>query len=234
MCAVPKALIFSQTSEARHPELQPGSYSVGVFGTGGFAFDYRFLDDNVGTRSGGSSYELLAPLSLHIFDVGVHSGRVMTRPRGYGLLRGQVELDADLVPLWLGHYPPQTLVFTGDGPDVERTGTINGQTRYGINFTPFLVRWDFSSTRRFVPWAQLGGGLLWTNHKFPQYPVRTADTSVFNFTPQFGLGTNLFVRPRQSLFVAVNAVHISNASLGDTNPGVNVSAQFSVGYSWWR
>lgn len=52
--------------------------------------------------------------------------------------------------------------------------------------------------------------------------------------PQFGFGTNAFVQPRQSLFVAVNAVHISNASLGDTNPGVNVSAQFSVRYAWWK
>jgi len=28
-------------------------------------------------------------------------------------------------------------------------------------------------------------------------------------------------------------MHISNAGLGDTDPGVNVSLHFSVGYRWW-
>jgi hypothetical protein len=38
------------------------------------------------------------------------------------------------------------------------------------------------------------------NHKFPQYPVRTDNTSVINFTPKFGIGPNLFIQPHQSLF----------------------------------
>jgi hypothetical protein len=29
-------------------------------------------------------------------------------------------------------------------------------------------------------------------------------------------------------------VHISNASLGDSNPGVNATVQFQIGYSWWK
>jgi lipid A 3-O-deacylase len=32
----------------------------------------------------------------------------------------------------------------------------------------------------------------------------------------------------------LNVVHISSASLGDKNPGVNSSLLFSVGYSWWK
>jgi len=71
-------------------------------------------------------------------------------------------------------------------------------------------------------------------HDFPSSSVTTMDTSVINFTPQFGIGANLFIRPHQSLFFAVNAIHISNASLGDMNPGVNISTQFRVGYSWWK
>lgn len=145
-------------------------------------------------------------------------------------------MDAELTPLWFANYPPQKLVYSVTGGEIgtQSTGTLKAETRYGMSLTPLLMRWDFSTSRRFVPWAQLGGGLLWTNHKFPQFPVRTADTSVINFTPQFGVGTNFFVCPRQSLFFAVNAVHISNASLGDMNPGVNVSTQFSIGFSWWK
>jgi lipid A 3-O-deacylase len=32
---------------------------------------------------------------------------------------------------------------------------------------------------------------------------------------------------------SANAVHISSASLGDKNPGVNASVQFQIGYTWW-
>ncbi len=36
-------------------------------------------------------------------------------------------------------------------------------------------------------------------------------------------GVKLIIRPHQSLFFAVNTIHISNASLSDLNPGVNIS-----------
>ena len=61
-----------------------------------------------------------------------------------------------------------------------------------------------------------------------------ADASVWNFTPQGGIGAHYFIRPRRSIDLGVNAVHISSASLGDRNPGVNASLQFSLGYSWWK
>jgi hypothetical protein len=34
--------------------------------------------------------------------------------------------------------------------------------------------------------------------------------------------------------VGINAVHISSASLGDRNPGVNASIQVQVGYTLWK
>jgi hypothetical protein len=57
---------------------------------------------------------------------------------------------------------------------------------------------------------------------------------VWNFTPQGGVGVHWFVKPRRSIDFSANAVHISSASLGDRNPGVNASVQFSMGYSWWK
>jgi hypothetical protein len=33
---------------------------------------------------------------------------------------------------------------------------------------------------------------------------------------------------------ALNLEHISSASLGDKNPGVNASVQFQLGYTWWK
>ena len=52
---------------------------------------------------------------------------------------------------------------------------------------------------------------------------------MWNFTPQFGVGFQYFLKPRRSITFNANAVHISNASLGDDNPGVNATVQFQIG-----
>jgi hypothetical protein len=57
---------------------------------------------------------------------------------------------------------------------------------------------------------------------------------VWNFSPQGGIGIHYFVRPERSIDLGVNAVHISSASLGDKNPGVNASIQIQVGYTYWK
>jgi lipid A 3-O-deacylase len=43
-----------------------------------------------------------------------------------------------------------------------------------------------------------------------------------------------FIRDHQAIDLQASAVHISSASLGDRNPGVNASVQFQIGYSWWK
>jgi len=34
--------------------------------------------------------------------------------------------------------------------------------------------------------------------------------------------------------LGINGVHISSASLGDRNPGVNALVQIQLGYSFWK
>jgi hypothetical protein len=43
-----------------------------------------------------------------------------------------------------------------------------------------------------------------------------------------------FFKDKRSVDFSANAVHISSASLGDKNPGVNASIQVSLGYTWWK
>jgi hypothetical protein len=59
-------------------------------------------------------------------------------------------------------------------------------------------------------------------------------TSVWNFSPQGGGGVHWFTGSKRSIDLGLNAVHISSASLGDRNPGVNASLQVQVGYTWWK
>jgi hypothetical protein len=116
---------------------------------------------------------------------------------------------------------------------------VGGGTYTGVSLTPVIFRWNFlTQSRRVQPWFQGAGGLIYTTHKFPPdtlVPHGTpGGTSVWNFSPQGGIGLHYFTRPKRSIDVGVNAVHISSASLGDRNPGVNASIQVQVGYTYWK
>ncbi len=172
---------------------------------------------------------------------GVHAGKVLTSPFGKGFLNGQFELGAELMPLWQAYTPKYLRANCYEQPGGPLTCSNlfpTGGTYTGVSVTPAILRWNFRSGHHLLPWIQGAGGLIWTNHKFPPigpYPVPNhLGTSVFNYTPQFGLGVHYFVKPKQSISISANAVHISNASMGDANPGVNASVQFSIGYTWWK
>jgi hypothetical protein len=142
------------------------------------------------------------------------------------------------MPFWLAHYPMQKLYVHVVGNSGEGGYIPFGPYNIpGASITPLLFRWNFTgrTSSRSIPWAQLGGGILWTNHKFPAPdPIMDANTSVINFTPQGAIGESIFIKKNRSLDFAFKAVHISNAGLGVNNPGLNITLQFSAGYSWWR
>ena len=104
---------------------------------------------------------------------------------------------------------------------------------------PVIFRWNFlTKSRRIQPWFQAAGGVIYTTHKFPPdvlVPHGTpGGTSVWNFSPQGGFGIHYFKRSGRSIDIGVNGVHISSASLGDRNPGVNASVEVQVGYTFWK
>ncbi len=185
----------------------------------------------------------------HFLSAGVHAGRVLTDNFGSGMLRANFEYAVEVMPYWQSFTPKfqrvncQALSGAGTGLISCSAPYTVGGTFTGASVTPIILRLNSGRSGRFVPWVQGAGGLLWTNHKYPAYGDTTAnlttngpngETSVWNFTPQFGVGTHVFLRPGRSVDFSANALHISSASLGDRNPGVNVSLQFTVGYSFWK
>jgi lipid A 3-O-deacylase len=177
---------------------------------------------------------------------GVHAGRVLTPVVGSGLLQGTFEYAVEALPLWQSYTPQFQRLNCPAGATVisQCRQTTTGGTYRGASITPIMLRWNFTHGQKFMPWAQAAGGVLYTTRKYPGVgdlnvsdPTQTgpaADTSVWNFTPQGGIGAHYFVRDARSIDMSVNAVHISSSSLGDKNPGVNVSLQMSIGYSWWK
>ena len=174
---------------------------------------------------------------------GVQGGKVLTPVIHAGFLSGQFEYGANIMPLWQAYTPaPHEQLLTCSTPagqSVPCTLAVGGGTFYGYSLTPVILRWNFlTKSKRIQPWFQGAGGLIYTTHKFPPNVLSTATidggTSVWNFSPQGGVGVHYFVRPRRSIDVGVNALHISSASLGDRNPGVNASIQIQVGYTYWK
>jgi lipid A 3-O-deacylase len=178
------------------------------------------------------------------FMLGGRAGKVLTPNIGPGLLHGNFEYGVELFPFWQS-YTPKFERRKCTAPGICSDPYTVGGTFTGVSITPILLRWNFTGSghSKIVPWAQGGGGVIWTNHKYPPFggpPYNVfndgpnSDTSVWNFTPQFGIGMHYFLSPRRSLDFGANAIHISSSSLGDKNPGVNASVQFSVGYTWWK
>jgi lipid A 3-O-deacylase len=198
--------------------------------------------------------------SFRFFMAGLHAGKVLSANHGPGVLRGDFEYAVELFPFWQSYTPVQPrqncFPIVPGSTTVRCSGAFNvGGTFTGVSVTPIILRWNFTGTRRISPWVQGAGGLLWTNHKYPafggppafspgsvvtnpgnsiSFNSSNADTSVWNFTPQFGIGVHYFIGRDRSIDLGANAIHISSASLGDRNPGVNASAQFTLGYSWWK
>ncbi|GGG73934.1 acyloxyacyl hydrolase [Edaphobacter dinghuensis] len=185
--------------------------------------------------------------SFKFLMAGVHAGKVLTDDYLHGPLRGNFEYAVEVFPFWQSYTPKFqrancSAASTSSTLSCSPLYTVGG-TYSGVSITPIILRWNFTGTRRISPWIQGAGGVLWTNHKYPAFggqPLSlfndgpNTDASVWNFTPQGGVGFHYFFRPRRSIDFSANAVHISSASLGDKNPGVNASLQFTIGYTWWK
>jgi hypothetical protein len=201
------------------------SWEVGGFIAGGFPPYYEI-------HSRGLRYNE----ELDFYNAGAVAGKMLTAPRGPGFLRGRGETVIEVIPFWLAYYPKQTIKSHEDETGQIEFSPYEGYSNHGVSITPLLFRWNFEGTesKRFVSWFQLGSGLLWTSKNFPQGTGVGGSTSRINFTPQVGFGESIFTKKNQSLDLALKVVHISSAGLGEYNPGVNLTLQFSLGYSWWK
>jgi hypothetical protein len=148
--------------------------------------------------SGGAS-------SIGVWDAGAHYGWILTELHGPGVLRGSFECAVGAVPVFVFFQP--------------------GRTTYGASLEPLVLQWNFASHGRVVPYGQLSGGVLFTNHDIP------AGISTVNFTPSAAAGMHLLGR-KFHWSVELRYQHISDAGLTKPNPGVN-TIQGRIGFGWF-
>lgn len=162
---------------------------------------------NKGFYIGGSESFANTP-SAQTFLVAGRLGRVLTHELGSNALRGSFEMDLDLIPInefWIG-----------------------GHAQYAGAINPFIAKWNFTGGQTVSPYLAAVGGIVFSSHQLP-----APDTSQVNFTSGAELGLQWFHRPKRSWDFAVKIYHLSNASLGRYNPGINGAVQFTVGYTWF-
>lgn len=225
VCTIATVPAFAQSSDADAPAraaLARRSWEYGPFFQGGMG---------IGDRD---SYKFTA--------AGIRIGKVMTGEHLGGLFRGQFELAGEILPYWQAftpapHIQAETVHDPASGLNYITYVPVGGGTFTGASLTPVIFRWDFRPGRRIAPWFQAAGGLIYTTHKFPpdvlvQHGL-PGGTSVWNFSPQGGIGIHYFIRPGRAITLSASGIHISSASLGDKNPGVNASVSFQIGYTFF-
>jgi lipid A 3-O-deacylase len=89
-----------------------------------------------------------------------------------------------------------------------------------------VVRYNFMTGTRWVPFLEGGGGIAATDIGHPDL------STTFQFNLTVGAGVHYFWRENSSIFTQYRYFHISNAGIKDPNFGVN-SSLFYVGMSWF-
>jgi len=137
-----------------------------------------------------------------IWNAGLRYGWVLTGSHAPGFLKGKFEYAVDAVPLYLIFQPSSTV--------------------YGVGLNPLNLKWNFLRHGNMSPYLELSGGTLFTTDKVP------ARTSAVNFTSGAAFGAHFLGKNAWAL--EARYLHISNAGLGDLNPGINLfEIQLGIG-----
>jgi lipid A 3-O-deacylase len=164
----------------------------------------------------GGGTGLGAASQFKFINGGVRIGRVLTDEVGSGKFRWTFEWASDVIPLY---YVRQS-EFYDSGPQ---------HWIYAFSLNPVVLKWNWTANKKVVPYFAAEGGMLISTEDIP-----APKTLTFNFTPGGAFGIYVHQSPKHALDLSIHITHISNASLADRNPGINASAQFRVGYTWFK
>ena len=98
---------------------------------------------------------------------------------------------------------------------------------YGAGLSPLGFKFNFGQQSWIKPFVAASIGFLYFEDDVP-----APRSSRFNFTPELGLGVQLFFTPKTAVTLGYKLHHMSNANTGGSNPGVD-SHVIYAGFSFF-
>ncbi len=132
-------------------------------------------------------------------------GVVVTDQLGAGYLTGNVTLMFE--PFYAAYYQPFGASAAGGA---------------------FLVKYNFLSFGRWMPYWDMGAGMLWTDLA----PRIAEQSTTINLVLETGPGLQYFATERIALTMGTRFHHISNVGTGERNDGLNAILTY-VGMSFF-
>ena len=151
-----------------------------------------------------------ASSDFKFFETGVRVGKIITSEIGTGRFRWRFEYAGDVMPVYL--------------VNIRQGGWV-----YGGGFNPVVLKFAFTANKKIVPFLEANGGVLFSAQQVPQ-----PDTSQVNFMSGVQGGFHYFVKEKRAITFSTQVIHISNASLGNHNPGINASVHFRLGFTIFK
>jgi lipid A 3-O-deacylase len=132
-------------------------------------------------------------------------GMVVTDQLGTGYLTGNVTLMIE--PFYASYYQPFGASAAGGA---------------------LVAKYNFLSFGRWMPYWDMGAGMLWTDLA----PRIAEESTTFNLVLETGPGLQYFATERIALTMGTRFHHISNAGTGERNQGLNSILSY-VGMSFF-
>ena len=151
--------------------------------------------------------------------IGLRYGRVLAAGK-YAAL----EYTFDIIPVALvsgpegGFSNPGGVASAGSGRDYV----------YGAGFVPVGFKLFVGPEHRVKPYLTVSSGPFYFTKQVP-----VPDSAHFNFISTAGGGVQVFVASRGAIFIEYRVGHLSNAGVGNLNPGFN-SSTIHLGFSVFR
>jgi hypothetical protein len=164
----------------------------------------------------------------HATEAGLNAGggvgmRAFGGEKHHALVLGDLHVGTMLSGLfgkdhcWSGNFELLGQLFGGK--------QIKPNNAYVVGLAP-LLRYNFATGTRFVPFVGGGAGVSLTD-------IRKPDLSTdFEFNLQVGGGVRCFFKPNFSATLEARLLHLSNAGIDSPNDGVNTMMLF-LGADWY-
>ena len=154
--------------------------------------------------------------------VSLRWGRVIGTPK-----RVTYEYQIEITPLALALKNEVVNPAFQDAQTTPNVSPTIRRTTYGVAVLPVGFRFLFRPNSRLKPYVAVRAGFIVFNDDLP-----LPDASAFNFAGDFGGGLQYQIKRNKAISFGYKYFHISNISLGETNPGYNANV-FYVGYSFF-